>query len=484
MSGRQVWDHQHQRWLIRDQYGRLSLQPPTPPEPTAASIWLLGDIVHGVTDVRFNSELNANWSAEEVHVYIDCPGGHTAALTSMMAALRSHPAKRKIGHVVGKCFSAAAALFMCCDERRMCPGTALMIHDVHRAGDATEADSVAYSNAICDLFAARLPHVSRDQIREWQHKETYFNHAHAWRLGLATGLDFETLPRVAVDASRCNQPIQTNDFLATRQFNAKLATKRAFTIPAPKPIGQPTRQPFAVPPMPQSLRAHRAKSSLTAIVPAQMTMTNYVDGQPAELLIDGIIGDELAATDSRSIALFLRANRGKPVVARINSPGGDAFAGIQIFNLLIEHDGPVEIQIGAMAGSAASVCAMAGSKVKIAATGQFFIHRASILAGGNVDTMAEATTWLNAIDVVLAKIYAAKTGKPIAQIKEWMRGKMDGTLFSAREALTQGFVDEVMPIRRTSASSLLAASVTNTRRPLSVEVARARRLRLNRELFA
>lgn len=173
---------------------------------------------------------------------------------------------------------------------------------------------------------------------------------------------------------------------------------------------------------------------------------NAAGEEPAEIEIYGTIGDSFDQCDSRSVGAFLRANKGKAVNVRLNSPGGLAYDGITIHNALIAHDGPVTCIIDGMAGSAASVIAMAG-KTCMYENAQLFIHRASVIAVGNVDMMDEAKDWLNKIDDAIVRTYKAKTGKAYDKIMALMKGKVDGTIFTAREAKDAGFCDEVWSLK-------------------------------------
>ncbi len=174
---------------------------------------------------------------------------------------------------------------------------------------------------------------------------------------------------------------------------------------------------------------------------------NARDDEPAEIEIYGVVGDSYDACDARSVSAFLRANKGKAVNVSINSPGGLAYDGITIHNALLSHDGPVKCTIDGMAGSAASVIAMAGSPLCMYENAQLFIHRASVIAIGNRDMMVEAIDWLDKIDDSIARTYKAKTGKAFDKIMSLMKGKVDGTVFTAREAKDAGFIDEIISLK-------------------------------------
>lgn len=211
---------------------------------------------------------------------------------------------------------------------------------------------------------------------------------------------------------------------------------------------------------------------------------NSTADEPAEITIYGEIGNPYEASDARSIGAFLRGNKGKPIVVRINSGGGLVYDGLAIHNSLVAHDGQITTIIEGIAGSAASVIAVGGSSTQIYENAQFFIHRASMMAIGNRDLMAEAIEWLDAIDEAIARTYKAKTGKALEKLMSMMRGKVDGTLFSAKEAVAEKFCNEIIPLKRPSGKNEVPITLTEpVQSKQFVEAARAMRQRCHSELF-
>lgn len=237
-----------------------------------------------------------------------------------------------------------------------------------------------------------------------------------------------------------------------------------------------------------SARAQEAASSTDF----RVGVRNAAGDQPAEIVIDGEIGDPYAQADSRSVGQFLRANKGKPVVVLINSPGGLAYDGITIFNALVSHDGPTTTTITGMAGSAASIIAMGGDKRQIYDNANLFIHRASVIAVGNRDVMEESINWLDKIDEAIARTYQAKTGLPIDTIRKQMRGRVDGTVFSAKEAKSGGWVDEIISPKQqkqgknslSSMNPLDSLRREGESRLNAIDTMRAERIRTRREIFS
>lgn len=142
-----------------------------------------------------------------------------------------------------------------------------------------------------------------------------------------------------------------------------------------------------------------------------------------------------------SVQSALDAAQGMPVVAEINSPGGDVFAGSEIYTALKNYAGDVEVDIVGLAASAASIIAMAGDTIKISPTAQMMIHRASTVSQGNSDDLASDLQGLDSTDQGIANLYAEKTGMDVQDIYKMMS---DETWINAQDAVKQGFADEVM----------------------------------------
>src|SRR5690606_18583381 len=119
-------------------------------------------------------------------------------------------------------------------------------------------------------------------------------------------------------------------------------------------------------------------------------------------------GDGVTA---KRVAAALRQMGKGPVTVNVNSPGGDMFEGLAIYNLLREHDGEVTVKVLGLAASAASIIAMAGDTVQIARAGFLMIPNAWVLAAGNRHDLREYADTLEPFDRAMADIYAARTGE-------------------------------------------------------------------------
>ncbi|WP_155897673.1 head maturation protease, ClpP-related [Aureimonas ureilytica] len=158
-----------------------------------------------------------------------------------------------------------------------------------------------------------------------------------------------------------------------------------------------------------------------------------------------VIGEDYwsgGGVTAKRITSQLRAIGDRPVEVQINSPGGDMFEGIAIFNVLREHPQPVTVKVMGMAASAASIIAMAGDHIEIGAASFLMIHNCWVLAVGNRHDMAETAEWLAPFDQAMVDLYAARTGQDAASVAKWMDAE---TYMSGSQAIERGFADALLP---------------------------------------
>ena len=130
----------------------------------------------------------------------------------------------------------------------------------------------------------------------------------------------------------------------------------------------------------------------------------------------------------------------KPILIKLNSPGGDVFEGIEIYNYLKNHDQSVTVEITGVAASAASIIAMGADKIIMNTGTTLMIHEASSFAFGNKTDIHKVLNALETIDASLVSIYAERTGIETDEIKDLLNAE---TWFTAEEAVNKGFADEV-----------------------------------------
>ncbi len=137
----------------------------------------------------------------------------------------------------------------------------------------------------------------------------------------------------------------------------------------------------------------------------------------------------------------LRAIGKKDVTVNINSPGGDVFEGIAIYNRLREHQGKVNVKVLGLAASAASIIAMAGDTIQIGASSFIMIHNAWVLAVGNRHDMREVSDFLEPFDRALADVYVARTGQELEAVQSAMDAE---TWLNGSTAVELGYADALL----------------------------------------
>lgn len=170
--------------------------------------------------------------------------------------------------------------------------------------------------------------------------------------------------------------------------------------------------------------------------------SNSVSSNNQELILDGPIASDTWWGDEVTPDLFreeLKQHAGDLTVV-INSPGGDVFAGLAIYNALVNHNGNVTVRVDGLAASIASVIAMAGDKIIMSPGSMIMIHRPSVYAAGTVDDMEKAKDVLLKIEEGIIPIYAKRTGLSDEKITELLEAE---TWMLADKAVELGFADEV-----------------------------------------
>lgn len=161
------------------------------------------------------------------------------------------------------------------------------------------------------------------------------------------------------------------------------------------------------------------------------------------LRLDGAISDETWLGDKVTPIHFRQElNSGEgDIVIWVNSPGGDVFAAVEIYNMLKEYRGKVTIKIDALCASAASIVAMAADTIEISPAGQMFLHNPETAAIGNKAEFEAAIDMLNEVKESIINAYELKTHLSRKRISELMDA---ATWLNARKAIELGFADKVM----------------------------------------
>lgn len=149
--------------------------------------------------------------------------------------------------------------------------------------------------------------------------------------------------------------------------------------------------------------------------------------------IDWWTGEGVTA---KRVASSLRAIGGQDVRVDINSPGGDFFEGVAIYNQLRAHSHRVTVRVLGLAASAASVIAMAGDDILMGDGAFLMIHNAWAVAVGNRHDMRGAADSLEPFDLAMAELYEARSGVSLDEIQRLMD---EETWLRASDAIDRGF---------------------------------------------
>ncbi len=125
----------------------------------------------------------------------------------------------------------------------------------------------------------------------------------------------------------------------------------------------------------------------------------------------------------------------------INSPGGDCVAAAQIYNMLMDYKGNITVKIDGIAASAASVIAMAGTKVLVSPVSMMMIHNPATMAWGDSNEMAKAIDMLSEVKESIINAYEIKTGMSRAKLSHLMDAE---SWMNANKAVELGFADDIL----------------------------------------
>jgi ATP-dependent Clp protease, protease subunit len=126
---------------------------------------------------------------------------------------------------------------------------------------------------------------------------------------------------------------------------------------------------------------------------------------------------------------------------RVNSPGGNVFDGIAIYNALLGHGATVTAQVDGLAASIASVVIMAAEHISVARTALVMIHNPRSFIGGDAGEFRKMADTLDRVRDSMVTAYRRHTKKPIEQVRALMDAE---TWFNPAEAKEAGFVDEII----------------------------------------
>lgn len=141
------------------------------------------------------------------------------------------------------------------------------------------------------------------------------------------------------------------------------------------------------------------------------------------------------------------------ITVRLNSPGGDAFVGVAIYNLLKSDGAPVRCIVDGLAASAASLVAMAGNVIEMGTGTMMMIHPAMLMTYGTSVDMRNAADVLEKASGAMSDIYAERSGQERAKVLDMMYAE---TWMSPQEAIDLGFATALVT-EESQAASVAAA---------------------------
>lgn len=179
------------------------------------------------------------------------------------------------------------------------------------------------------------------------------------------------------------------------------------------------------------------------------------EGSERVLELYGTIAETSWFDDDVTPQMFhdeLFAGKG-PVTVWLNSPGGDCIAASQIYTMLMDYKDDVTIKIDGIAASAASVIAMAGTRVLMAPTALMMIHNPMTGAYGNHTDMEKAIEMLDEVKESILNAYEIKTSLSRAKLSHLMDSE---TWMNANKAIELGFADDVLKDSKKDAADIPA----------------------------
>lgn len=177
----------------------------------------------------------------------------------------------------------------------------------------------------------------------------------------------------------------------------------------------------------------------------QLPTPDADESQTAERVLElyGTIAEESWFDDDITPRMFkdeLLGGKG-PITVWINSPGGDCVAASQIYAMLMDYPGEVTVKVDGLAASAASVIAMAGTKVLMAPTAMLMIHNPMTAAFGDSTEMQKTIEMLTEVKESIINAYEIKTGLSRSKLARLMD---EETWMNAKRAIELGFCDGLL----------------------------------------
>lgn len=161
----------------------------------------------------------------------------------------------------------------------------------------------------------------------------------------------------------------------------------------------------------------------------------------AEIGFWGITAADMASTLKNITAARINLH--------VNSPGGDVFDGVAIYNMLVAHSAKVHVYVDGLAASIASLISMAGDEINIASNAMLMVHNAWTIVAGDAEVLRQQADLLDQINQTLVSTYVARTGMKEAEIKALLDAE---TWLTADDAKAKGFATAITEAKKVAAS--------------------------------
>jgi ATP-dependent Clp protease protease subunit len=202
------------------------------------------------------------------------------------------------------------------------------------------------------------------------------------------------------------------------------------------------------------------------------------------ITIYGVIGEDWygEGVTLKRIDAALRAIGDREVTVYINSPGGDMFEGIAIYNRLREHSQKVTTKVLGMAASAASIIYLAGAERQVASSAFLMIHNCWTFLAGNRHYLRDVADDMQEFDAAMADLYAETSGQPVDGMAELMD---DETFIRGKRAVELGLATGLLSANEVVERETEETTQTNALKAMDTALAKAGMTRSERrELFA
>jgi len=209
-----------------------------------------------------------------------------------------------------------------------------------------------------------------------------------------------------------------------------------------------------------------------------------VENTSDTITVYGVIGEDWygEGVTLKRIDAALRAIGERDVTVYINSPGGDMFEGIAIYNRLREHSHKVTTKVLGMAASAASVIYLAGSERAVASSAFLMIHNCWTFLAGNRHYLRDVADDMEEFDAAMADLYAETSGQPVPDMAEMMD---DETFIRGKRAVELGLATGLLSAAEITERETEETGQGNALKAMDIALAKSGMPRSERrELFA